>query len=224
MSDKLPDSNQRNDFARRDMKSHFKNKLKNLTGKGVQPDGLRPVSRSRSSSRLSRRGKSPDPKNEKAENAQLTTGAHASAATPEVKSDDNEDAQPGMKTAATNSNKDDDMWTIAEKKLRNDPQKCEKLEEYDRILENQLGSKLRPIGTQERRKQVLDFLDSGIKRLEDTDSDTRLRKCSKKAKRFFKNAVGCIVATQGIISAAAAPCLPAAAACAGVTVLLSVSP
>src|SRR5271168_111633 len=101
----------------------IKTKLKDLTGKVAQPDGPRP---SRSYSRLLRRGKSPVPKNEKEENGQLTTGAHASAETPEVKRDGNKDGKPGVKTAATDSNKDDDMWTMADKKLRNDPQKREK--------------------------------------------------------------------------------------------------
>src|SRR5271170_8081408 len=110
----------------------IKTKFKDFIGKVVQPDGPRPFSRSRSHSRLSHRGKSPVPKNEKEENAQLTTGAHASVETPEVKRDGNKDGKPGMKTAATDSNKDDDMWTMADKKLRNDPQKREKLEEYDR--------------------------------------------------------------------------------------------
>jgi len=42
--------------------------------------------------------------------------------------------------AAAGSNKDNDMWTIAEEKLRKDLQKCEKLEKYDRILEDYFGS------------------------------------------------------------------------------------
>jgi len=44
------------------------------------------------------------------------------------------------------------MWTIAEEKLRRDPQKCEKLEKYERILEDYFGSKLKPVGILERRE------------------------------------------------------------------------
>jgi len=73
------------------------------------------LSLSRSTSRLSHRGKSPDRKNEKAENAQFTTGAHTSAAPSEDRLDDNKDAQPSAKTAA--SNKDNDMRTIAEENV-----------------------------------------------------------------------------------------------------------
>jgi hypothetical protein len=34
--------------------------------------------------------------------------------------DDNKDARPGVKTAVAGSNKDNDMWTIAEAELRED--------------------------------------------------------------------------------------------------------
>jgi hypothetical protein len=165
------------------------------------------------------------------ENAPFTTGAHPSAAPSEATLDDHKDAQPSAKTsqpgaktaAAAGSNKDNDMWTIAEEKLRNDPQKCKKLEKYDRILEDYFGSKLKPVGTLERREQFLGFLRSEIEKLNKTDSETRLSKCSNKAKRFFQSAVRCIMASKDIITAAATPCLPASVACAGVTVLLSVS-
>jgi hypothetical protein len=228
MSDKLPDSGQQEDIARRGRRNLL-NIFKDRIGKGSQPDQLRPFSHPRSTSPLSHRKKPPGRKNKKAENAQFTTDAHTSAAPSEAKLDDNKDAQPstkiaqpGAKTAAAGSNKDNDMWTIAEEKLRRDPQKCEKLEKYERILEDYFGSKLKPVGTLERREQFLGFLSSEIEKLNKTDSETRLKKCSNKAKRFFKSAVGCIIASKDIITAAATPCLPASVACAGVAVLLSV--
>jgi len=229
MSDKLPDSNQQDDLARRGRRTLF-NRFKDRIRGESQPNQLRPDSHSRSTSRLSHHGKSPDRKNEKAENAQFTTDAHPSAAPVEAKPNDRQDAQPctqtpqpGTETATAGSNKDNDMWTIAEEELRKDPQKREKLEQYDRILEDYFGSKLKPVGTLERREQFLGFLSSEIEKLDTTDCETRLRKCSNKAKRFFKSARGCILASKDIIAAAATPCLPASVACAGVTVLLSVS-
>lgn len=226
MSDRLPHPDQQGDVACGGKKSRLA-RVKERIGIRSQSDGLWTPSRSRSSSRLSRRGKSLDPKSEKAENAQLTTGANIPATT---SLDENKNAQAnaktaqsGANTAATNSKKDIDLWTIAETELRKDPQKREKLEKYDRILENRLGSKLEPSETPERRKQVLDFLDKEIERLSGIDSETRLRRFKRKAGRFFKTAVDFVVATQSIINTAASPCLPAAVACAGVTVLLSVS-
>lgn len=178
--------------------------------------------RLRSSSRLFRRDKSPNPENENQKNAQLTTGSNS--ATLEVALDDSEDAWLGVKTATADPTKDNDMWAIAEEKLRKDPRKREKLEKYDGILEAHFGAKLKPIGTPERREQFLEFLNSEIEQLNSTtNSGTRLGRCSNKAKRFLRTAVDSIIATKGIITAATTPCLPASVACAGVTVLLSVS-
>jgi hypothetical protein len=221
MSDKVPDSDQQEDIARR-RKPNLLNIFKSDVRRGSQPHQSRASSHPRSTSRLSHCGTSPDRKNEKGGNAQSTTSAHTSAAPSEAKLDDNKDARPGANTAAAGPNKDNDMWTIAEAELREDPQKREKLEKFDRILEDHFKSKLKPVGTLERREQFLGFLGSEIEKLNKTDSETRLRKCSNRAKRFFKSAVDCIIASKDIITAAATPCLPASVACAGVSVLLSV--
>jgi hypothetical protein len=197
MSDKLPKSDQQKDIARRGRPNPLKI-LKDRIGRGERLPGR---------------------KNEQAENTQ---DAHTSPAPSEAKLDNNKNAQPVAKTAAANSNKDKDMWTIAEEELRRDAQKREKLETYDHILEDYFGSKLEPIGTLERREQFLGFLSSEIEKLNKTDSETRLKPRSNKAKRFFKSAVACIIASKDIITAATTPCLPASVACAGVAVLLSV--
>jgi hypothetical protein len=231
MNDKLPGSDQQEeeDVARPGRRKLLKLFMYRI-GRGSQLNQLLPFSHSGNTPRVSHRGKSPDPKNQKAENAQFNTRAYPLAAPLEAKLDDNKDAQPstktaqpGEKTSTAGSHKDNDMWTIAEEKLRKDPQKCEKLEEYDRILEDYFGSKLKPVRTMERREQFLGFLSSEIEKLNEADIETRLRKCSNKAKRFFKSAFGCIIASKNIIATAATPCLPASVACTGVMVLLSVS-
>jgi hypothetical protein len=203
MSDGHPYSDQQEKVADHTEKSHSKRKDR---GRRFVPDwrGLR--SRLRISS-LPRSKESSDLKNE-SNNTQLT----ANDAAPEVMPDNN-------KTVGSNDN---DMWTIAEMKLRADPQKRKKLEEYDSILENHFGSKLKDLGTLERRKQFLELLNSEIHILNNINSDSQLSGCSRKAKRCFKSAVGCVVASKSIITTAASPCLPAAVACAGVMVLLSV--
>jgi hypothetical protein len=219
MNDKLPNTCQQ-DVERRSKRTVF-SKLKNSFDRGSQPDGLRPFSRPGSPSHLSHRGKSPNPKNEKAENAQLTTSTNT--ATLEVTPGDNKNAWQGASTAAANPTKDNDMWAIAEENLRRDPPKRKILEEYDRILEDHFKSKLEPIGTPERRAQFLVFLNSEIEHLNSIDGETRLSRCTNKAKRFLKTAVDCVIATKDIVTVAAAPCLPASVACAGTMFLLSVS-
>lgn len=234
MSNRLPHSDQQEDVASRGNESHIK-RFKDRIGRGSQPDGLRPFSRSRSSSRLSRRGKSPDPKNEKAENAQFTAGANA--VTPEVKPDDNEGAQPDTtkepfarvkqdqknedtnletKTDATVSKKDDDMWKIAEDQLREDQNNRKLLDAYYNILEEKSRVNLEPAGTLERKEQICTFIVSESKRLSDSSKLGRFGKVFQQASKW-------VTATKDVITTAAAPCLPASIACAGVMLILSVS-
>jgi hypothetical protein len=231
MSDRLPHPDQQEAVACRSKKSRLE-RLKERIGIGSQPDGLRPPSRSSSSSRLSRRGKSPDPKNEKAENAQFT--ASANAVNPEIKPDDNEDARPDatkepfpqvkqdQKNKDTNlepktdATEDDDMWKIAEDQLREDQNKRKLLDAYYDILRSKSGAKLEPAGTPKRKEQICTFIVSESKRLPD----------SSKLGRFgdvFQHASKYVIAAKDVITTAAAPCLPASIACAGVMLILSVS-
>jgi hypothetical protein len=63
-----------------------------------------------------------------------------------------------------------DIWAIADNQLRDDPQKSKTMQKYDRLLETELGSKLEPIGTDERRKQAFAFFKSEIERLNAIDT------------------------------------------------------
>jgi hypothetical protein len=210
--------------GKRSLFARFKDRI----SQSSQTDSLRPISNSKGPSQISLREESPDSNTETFGSAKFAVVARSSSALSVPKADDNKDVKSGAKAAqpsqpATNTSKAIDFWTIAEAELLKDPQKREKLERYNLILEKRLGSKLEPSGTPERRKQVLHFLSKEIERFNSTDSQTRLSKFKRKAGRFFKSTVDFVVATQSIISTAASPCLPASAACAGVAVLLSVS-
>src|ERR1700710_2598110 len=122
------------------------------SSRGLQPERLS-VSDARKRIPWLHRDKSPALKNKKGGNAQLIAGANTET------SEDNKDALQGAKTVA-DLPKDDDMWAIAEETLRRDPQKREKLEKYDNILEGHFKSVLMPIGTAQRRGQFLGFLKS----------------------------------------------------------------
>jgi hypothetical protein len=166
------------------------------------------LSRSWNSSQL--RSEPPDPKIEEAND----TYTGANAANPGATEDGNKAVDLG------NAN---DTWTIAEEKLRQDPEKCKVLKKYDGILADHFGLKLKEVGTLERRNQFLDLLNLEIPKLEKVESENRLGRCTRKAKRYFKSAVECVIASKDIIAAGASPCLPAAVACAGMVVVLSVS-
>ena len=183
-------------------------KLNKSKHKKNQPESTSSFSRLKIPFRLSRSKTPSDPQKDE------TSGAQQQDTT----------AQPSDNAVSTELAKDVDLWTTAEEKLRKDSLKCDKLEKYDRILEEHFGAELKPVGTLERRKQFLEFLNSKASQLNAAKEDhSRLDRCSRKAKRFFRKAVECVVATKDIVNIATQPCLPAAAACAGVTFLLSVS-
>jgi hypothetical protein len=118
-----------------------------------------------------------------------------------------------------------DFWALANKKLRVDSSKRKIMEKFDSILEEpeNIGSALEPPGTKSRQQRIDAYITSKIKNLESAEDQNRLSQCKENAKSFFRIAVKCVKATQGLISAATAPCLPASVACAGVTVLLTAS-
>jgi len=220
MGDKPLDVNPKDAMARRGWQSLF-SRSKDRTHGGSQADSLRPVSNPGSSSQPSVREKSPDREIKRSEKANLTVSVRNLSAAPGAKVEDDEDAQSSAN--AVTPGRIVDFWTIAEAELLKDSQKREKLDKYNLILEKRLGSKLEPSGTPERRKHILDFLHKAVDKLNSADSQTRLSKFKRKASRFFKSTIDFVVATQSTINTAASPCLPASVACAGVTVLLSVS-
>jgi hypothetical protein len=93
-------------------------------------------------------------------------GTDSEAADPKDYSADSKVSQSGSKRTRV------DMWAMADNQLRDDPQKSETMQKYDRLLEKKLppGSKLEPIGTDERRKQAFEFFDSEIERLNAIDT------------------------------------------------------
>jgi len=85
------------------------------------------------------------PKRQKIDSPQVSTPN--SAISPEAKRDD---------TAPSNV---DNIWVRAEKKLCDD-KKSKILKAYIKILEEELGLELNPIGTVERQRQLCELLDS----------------------------------------------------------------
>jgi hypothetical protein len=197
---------------------------KDRTDQGDRPKDDDRSSRSRSSSRVRLFKHSPSQQDEKAQNALSTTDINGSSSN--VALDDNKaeqlGGQSGAKPAAADRDMNNDMWKIAEEELRRDPQKREILEKYDHILEAHFKSKLEPIGSLERRQQFLGFRNSELASLSPAGTDTKLSRCSNKAKSLVKGTVSTIVASKDIITSATAACLPASIACTGVMVLLSV--
>lgn len=231
-----------NQAAGRGKKSRREQWKERLRG-STQPDWLQLFSRGRP--RQSSRTPSPIPSGGKADDTQATAGASASeleisvkheakraAATngtiPVIKLDDKADDNQDAELNATmdgsqdqgNENTDldaaDNMWTIAEVRLRQDKQKNKLLDRYYDILKSKLKEDLEPAGTLERRKQITAFIESESKHFHDTSK-------SGEFASVFKKAADCILKAEKVISAAVQPCLPASIACAGMMLVLSVS-
>ncbi|KAL9062687.1 MAG: hypothetical protein Q9157_008713, partial [Trypethelium eluteriae] len=114
------------------------------------------------------------------------------------------------------ANNGDDMWAKADKKLREDPKKREKLEKYDRILMSHLGCSVGHRSTA-NTERVLAFLKAEVEGLQ--NADTELQGCTHKARDCFQSLLECVLKLESLINTAAKPCFPAALACAGVMVL-----
>lgn len=112
------------------------------------------------------------------------------------------------------------MWIKADKKLREDPEKREKLEKYDRILMSHLRCSFDRHSTA-NTQCVSAFLQARVEDLK-KDADTGLQRCTHKAKDCFQSMLRCILKLENLINTAAKPCFPAALACAGVMVLSQV--
>ncbi|OCK75793.1 hypothetical protein K432DRAFT_161465, partial [Lepidopterella palustris CBS 459.81] len=134
------------------------------------------------------------------------------------------DGNVGIDKAAAPTKEPEDFWALAEKQLRHDEgsHKSEMMKRFDSILKKNIGSALEPPRTKARREQINAFIKSKSKNLENAEDQNRLSQCKEEAKNFFMTAVQFMIKTQGIINAAAAPCLPASVACAGVTLLLTI--
>jgi hypothetical protein len=130
---------------------------------------------------------------------------------------ENENTGPETNIDAADSAQEDEMWKIAEAQIRRDKKKNKLLDAYYGILKSKLKEDLEPAGTPERQKQISEFIESESKSFHDTSKLGDFASVLKKA-------ANCTLKAQKVISAAAQPCLPASIACAGVMLVLSVSP
>lgn len=133
-------------------------------------------------------------------------------------SQDQENQGIGLKpnTDAADSAQEDNMWKIAEAELRQDLKMNELLDAYYDILKSKLND-FDSSNTSERQKQISAFIESESKNFQDASKLGPFASVLKKG-------AGCILKAEKVISAAAQPCLPASVACAGVMLVLSVSP
>ena len=134
------------------------------------------------------------------------------------------DPSPESTLSIPTNSKPKDLWDRAEEKLSNDKRKAEILKAYLEILRSQLGSELAARGTASRHEQMSRLLNTKIEELERWKWRLHLGDHNIEVKTLFSGVVRNILFAKDIISSAALADPHAALACAGVSVILTVSP
>jgi hypothetical protein len=138
----------------------------------------------------------------------------------------NSDPAPESTPITPTNSKLNDLWDRAEEGLSNgkDKRKAKILHAYLEILKSQLGSELTERGTAARQEQMCQLLDTKVEELEKQKWRLHLVGHDVEVGSLFSGVVSNILLARDIISPAANADPHAALACAGVSVILSVSP
>jgi hypothetical protein len=116
-----------------------------------------------------------------------------------------------------------DLWERAEQILSNDQGKKEILQAYLEILESELGSGLKARGTVDRQEQLCELLDTKTRELEKRKWILEFGEYNVDFRTLLTRAFKSVLLAKDIVNSAASASPPAAIACAGVTVILTVS-
>ena len=133
------------------------------------------------------------------------------------------DPSPKSIPSIPTNGKLEDLWDRAEEELSNDKGKAEILEAYQEILGSQLGSELAAKGTASRHEQMSRLLNTKVEELERRKWRLHLGDHNIEVETLFSGVVRNILLAKDIISSAALADPHAALACAGVSVVLTVS-
>jgi len=134
------------------------------------------------------------------------------------------DPSPKSTPSIPTNGKPKDLWDRAEEELSNGKGKAEILEAYQEILTLHLGSELAARGTTSRHKQMSRLLNTKVEELERRKWRPHPGDHNTEVETWFSGVVRNILLAKDIISSAALADPHAALACAGVSVILTVSP
>ena len=136
----------------------------------------------------------------------------------------NPDPSPKSTPNIPTNGKPKDLWDRAEEELSNDKRKAKILEAYKEILGSQLGSELAARGTAGRHEQMSRLLNTKVEELEGQKWELHLGDHNIEVETLFSGVVRNILLAKDIISSAALADPHVALACAGVSIILTVSP
>jgi len=116
-----------------------------------------------------------------------------------------------------------DLWERAEHTLSKDKGKKDLLQAYFEILESELGAKLESRGTAYRQEHLNKLLDTKTRELEEKKSKLRIGDDAVDVRHLLAEASNIVSFAKDIISTAASAHPASAIACAGATVIFTVS-
>ena len=188
-------------------------KVKQFFGKDLKADGsiFTPLSQNSQKSAL-RVAKSPEARDRELKNP-------PSSAFNPVDSSASLKSTPNTATCSEST----DLWERAEQILSNDQGKKEILQAYLEILESELGSGLKARGTVDRQEQLCELLDAKIRELEKKKWMLQFGEYNVDFRTLLTGTFKSVLLVKDIVHSAASASPPAAIACAGVTVILTVS-
>ena len=192
-----------------------RNKSNNLRPSNSTADGDRSVSPLRS---LIQRFKKPPRKD--------TDEASNTTPKPRKETDESSNTapkpQPKPQQNPAISSKFGNAWLKAEEQLKEERGKRALLEKYDEILGLELGIDLKSLEPTDHHKQLVQLLEKKVQELE-SKKITVLLGCTPGFEERLKDIFQNVLTAKDLISAAASASPPASIACAGVTVILTVS-
>ncbi|KIW69667.1 hypothetical protein PV04_05531 [Phialophora macrospora] len=116
----------------------------------------------------------------------------------------------------------DNLWARAEEALKCDPVKKKLFEDYLEILGQRLDSKLDPADGHDRHKQLCQLIDVETRELEDKKWKFQVGDYTRGVAELFQRSFKAILSVKDLINTAATSCPPAALACAGATMILTI--
>lgn len=130
--------------------------------------------------------------------------------------------RPGPDTA-TGTTETDDLWESAEHALSKDNSKKDLLQAYSKLLEEQLGAKLEPRRAAYRQEHLNQLLNAKTMELEEKKSKLRIRDDDVDLRRLVNDVSKTVLFAKDIMNTAASAHPASAIACAGATVIFTVS-
>ena len=116
------------------------------------------------------------------------------------------------------------IWMKAEERLKQDKKKREILDAYQKILKAEFGAKFNPSDSTGRQKQLCQLLETKVQDLKEHKLAVRLGGHTLDVEKQLNSVFKSILIAKDLINTAAYASPPAAMACAGVAVILTVSP